>query len=98
MKRIITSIVFLVSALSMMAQIRIATPNIEMVLKAEQGGELQIQYFGNRLSDTDAANLEAAGVPNHNAYPAYGFWCASEASVGVTHSDGNMSTVMGWSL
>ena len=94
MKRIITSIVFLVSALSMMAQIRIATPNIEMVLKAEQGGELQIQYFGNRLSDTDAANLEAAGVPNHNAYPAYGFWCASEASVGVTHSDGNMSTVM----
>lgn len=94
MKRIITSIVFLVSALSMLAQIRIATPNIEMILKAEQGGELQIQYFGNRLSDADAANLEAAGVPNHNAYPAYGFWCASEASLGVTHSDGNMSTVM----
>ena len=94
MKRIITSIIFLISALSMMAQIRVATPNIEMILKAEQGGELQIQYFGNRLSDADAANLEAAGVPNHNAYPAYGFWCASEASVGVTHSDGNMSTVM----
>jgi len=94
MKRIITAIAFMASALSMMAQVRIATPNIEMILKAEQGGELQIQYFGGRLSDADAANLEAAGVPNHNAYPAYGFWCASEASVGVTHSDGNMSTVM----
>ena len=79
-------------AISSMAQIRIATPDIELVLKADVGGGVQIQYFGERLSDVDAANLGASGVPNHNAYPAYGLWCASEASLGVTHSDGNMST------
>ena len=79
-------------AISAMAQIRIATPDIELILKADVGGGVQIQYFGERLSDVDAANLGASGVPNHNAYPAYGLWCASEASLGVTHSDGNMST------
>ena len=79
-------------AISAIAQIRIATPDIELILKADVGGGVQIQYFGERLSDVDAANLGASGVPNHNAYPAYGLWCASEASLGVTHSDGNMST------
>ena len=94
MKRIISAALLLAVSLAAMAQVRVSTPNIEMILKADQGSELQIQYFGEKLSDADLANLEAAGVPNHNAYPAYGFWCASEASLGVTHSDGNMSTVM----
>ena len=73
---------------------RVVTPNTELVLKAEQGGELLVQYFGDRLSDNDFANLEAAGVANHNAYPAYGFWCENEPALAVTHSDGNMSTVL----
>ena len=94
MKRIISAALLLAVSLAAMAQVRVSTPNIEMILKADQGSELQIQYFGEKLSDADLANLEAAGVPNHNAYPVYGFWCASEASLGVTHSDGNMSTVM----
>ena len=92
MKRVSIIVLSLVMAISAMAQIRIATPDIELVLKADVGGGVQIQYFGERLSDVDAANLGASGVPNHNAYPAYGLWCASEASLGVTHSDGNMST------
>ncbi len=92
MKRVSIIALSLVMAISAMAQIRIATPDIELVLKADVGGGVQIQYFGERLSDVDAANLGASGVPNHNAYPAYGLWCASEASLGVTHSDGNMST------
>ena len=94
MKRLITSIVFIAAAAAAMAQVRIATPNTELVLKAEQGAELQIQYFGGRLSDADAKVLEASGVPNHNAYQPYGIWCASEASLGVTHADGNLSTVL----
>ena len=88
-------VVFLFAmAVSASAQIRVATPNIEMVLKVEPGSQLQIQYFGNRLSDGDLANLQAAGVPNHDAYPAYGFICANEASLALTHADGNMSTVL----
>ena len=92
MKRFSLILISLVITVSAMAQVRIAAPNIEMVLQAEVGGGVQILYFGERLSDTDLANLGASGVPNHNAYPAYGLWCASEASLGVTHSDGNMST------
>ena len=88
--------VFCAVAVSMtaLAQLRIATPGTELVLKAENGGTLQVMYFGNRLSDVDFANLESAGTPNQDAYQAYGFNCASEASIGVTHMDGNMSTVL----
>ena len=82
------------AAVAAMAQVRIATPDTEMVLKAEKGGELQILYFGVRLSDADVKVLEAAGVPHHNAYQPYGIWCASEASLGVTHADGNLSTLL----
>ena len=94
MKRIISILTAALCVLTASAQIRIATPGIELILRADVGGEPQIQYFGERLSDADATNLQAAGVPNHNAYPAYGLWCASEASLGVTHYDGNMSTVL----
>ena len=93
MKRTITTIIMLLSvAIAAFAQIRIVTPSTEMVLGARQGGDLQIQYFGGRLSDADAENLMAAGAARHSAYRAYGLWCASEASLGVTHADGNMST------
>lgn len=94
MKRILFTIILISAALVSMAQVRVTTPNLELVLKAEKGGELQVQHFGGRLSDADLANLSAAGVPNHNAYPPYGFWCPSEASLAVTHADGNMSTVL----
>ena len=94
MRRILTLILMVAAAAVASAQVRITTPNTELVLKADQGSELQIQYFGSRLSDADAKVLEAAGVPNHNAYQPYGIWCASEASLGVTHADGNLSTVL----
>lgn len=94
MKRILFTIILISAALVSLAQVRVTTPNLELVLKAEKGGELQVQHFGGRLSDADLANLSAAGVPNHNAYPPYGFWCPSEASLAVTHADGNMSTVL----
>ena len=93
MKRTITTIIMLLSvAIAAFAQIRVVTPSTEMVLSARPGGDLQIQYFGGRLSDADAENLMAAGAARHSAYRAYGLGCASEASLGVTHADGNMST------
>ncbi len=94
MRRIFSLILMVAAAAAASAQVRITTPNTELVLKADQGSELQIQYFGSRLSDADAKVLEAAGVPNYNAYQPYGIWCASEASLGVTHADGNLSTVL----
>ena len=94
MRRLLSLVAFMAIAVSAFAQIRIATPNVELVLKAEVGSQLRIQYFGGRLSDVDFANLQAAGVPDHDAYPAYGFICANEAAVALTHADGNMSTVL----
>ena len=93
MKRSITLIITLLAAASFaFAQVRVSTPNVEMVLKAEKGGDLQIRYFGGRLSDADVENIGAAGASHHSAYRAYGLSGASEASLGVTHADGNMST------
>ncbi len=93
MKRSINLIITLLAAASSaFAQVRVSTPNVEMVLKAEKGGDLQIRYFGGRLSDADVENIGAAGASHHSAYRAYGLLCASEASLGVTHADGNMST------
>ena len=94
MKRLGFFILLFAAVLTASAQIRIATPDTEMVLSAEQGKTLMIQYFGARLSDADLANLQAAGVPDHNAYQPYGFNCASEPAFAATHCDGNMSTVL----
>ena len=82
MKSIFTSFLIFMSAVCVMAQVRVATPDTELILNAEPGQELQIVYFGNRLCDTDVANLQAAGAPCHNAYPPYGLWCASESALG----------------
>ena len=94
MKKVLMVLAAVAMTVAAAAQVRVTTPNTELVLKAEQGGEVTVQYFGGRLSDADFANIEAAGVANHNAYPAYGFWCANEPALAVTHSDGNMSTVL----
>ena len=84
----------LCASLAAMAHVRVTTPETEMVLKADAGSDLKVLYYGARLSDADVAGLEAAGAAWVDAYPAYGFHCAGEASIGVTHADGNMSTVL----
>ena len=94
MKRVFLLFLAFAAVTAAFAQVRVTTPGTELVLKAENGGTLQVMYFGNRLSDVDFANLEFSGTPNQDAYQAYGFNCASEASIGVTHMDGNMSTVL----
>lgn len=94
MRRVLSCVFAALAVVSASAQIRVTTPATEMILKAEVGSQPQILYFGNRLSDLDLANLQAAGVPGHNAYPAYGFHCAGEAALALTHADGNMSTVL----
>lgn len=75
------------------AQIRIQTPNLEIILRStNKGGDLKMMYFGNRLSDTDFANFESAGTPNTLVYPPYGMWTYNETCLEVTHADGNLST------
>ena len=94
MKRMILISALLCASLAAMAHVRVTTPETGMVLKADAGSDLKVLYYGARLSDADVAGLEAAGAAWVDAYPAYGFHCAGEASIGVTHADGNMSTVL----
>ncbi len=75
-----------------MAQIRVAAPDFEMILFAEEGDDLCINYFGSRLSDADFKNYESAGVPWQDAYPTYGIYTNAERALSVIHSDGGLST------
>ncbi len=82
----------MLAALAASAQIRIATPNTELILDGEVGGDLSFLYYGNILSDTDIESLTDAGVSWNDVYPTYGHWTNAEKALEVTHSDGNMST------
>ncbi|MBE6217915.1 MAG: alpha-galactosidase [Bacteroidales bacterium] len=94
MKKTIITLCLVLTSFLMAAQIRVRTPYTELLLKGEVGEELLILHYGSRLSDEDLEVIEHGGVPNHNAYPPYGLWPSSEAAFSVTHSDGNMSTVL----
>ena len=94
MRRIVLMLCAALMTISAVAQIRITTPNTELLLKGEKGGELQILHYGSRLSDSDMNVIEDGGTPNQNANPSYGLWPSSEAAFAVTHFDGNMSTVL----
>lgn len=74
--------------------INLTTPSSSMVLDAEKGGALKILYYGDKLSATDLESIKAAGSFNRDAYPLYGNYPQGEAAMSVTHSDGNMTTVM----
>lgn len=74
--------------------INLTTPSSSMVLDAEKGSALKILYYGDKLSATDLENIKAAGSFNRDAYPLYGNYPQGEAAMSVTHSDGNMTTVM----
>ena len=82
------------AAFAASAQIRIATPNTEMIVDGELGGDLCFMYYGNILSDTDMESLSSAGVPWNDVYPVYGIWTDGERALEVTHSDGNLSTCL----
>ena len=92
MKKSIISILMMLAALTSSAQIRLKTPNTEMVLEANKGKNLEILYFGNHISDIDLESIWSAGIPGYDAYPAYGIWPDMETALEVTHADGNLST------
>ena len=52
--------------------VHISTPTTSLVLDATEGQTPRFIYYGNALSGSDLANLEASGAPSLNAYPVYG--------------------------
>ncbi len=74
--------------------IHLTTPRTSLVLSAPVGQELKYVYYGNRLSDGDYKEIDAASTMNHAAYPVYGMNCPGESALAVTHADGNMTLEM----
>lgn len=68
----------------------VSTPKTSLVLSAPEGGKLKCLYYGNKLSEADVQNIEAAEA-KHTAYPEYGLNCPVETALAVKHADGNMS-------
>lgn len=68
----------------------VSTPKTSLVLSAPEGGKLKCLYYGNKLSEADVQNIEAAEA-KHTAYPEYGLNCPVETALAVEHADGNMS-------
>jgi alpha-galactosidase len=96
MKRITIIILCILAQFACLAQnkgqIRLQTPSTEIILNAWEGRDLQIAYFGKRLSDVDYENLRHSGIRSHSAYPSYGTWCAGETALGAVHGNGSMVT------
>lgn len=88
MKKLISAFLTFSIAITAMAQIRVAAPDFEMILFAEEGDDLCINYFGSRLSDADFKNYESAGVPWQDAYPTYGIYTNADLHLCKFHMSG----------
>lgn len=92
MKQIIFSIWAICFPLFFFAQnIHITTPKNSLVLKATVGEELNLVYYGTKLSDLDFQQIDKAEAKKISAYPAYGLNCPIETALAVKHADGNMT-------
>ena len=73
------------------------TRQTSLVLKAEQGAEAQILYYGARDAAPDENTLSASGFQARKAYPVYDLGVGMHATgnpayaLAVTQSDGNLT-------
>ncbi len=92
MKQIVFSIWAICFPFLFSAQnIHITTPKNSLVLKATVGEELNLVYYGTKLSDLDFQQIDKAEAKKFSAYPAYGLNCPIETALAVKHADGNMT-------
>lgn len=92
MKQIVFSIWAICFPFLFSAQnIHITTPKNSLVLKATVGEELNLVYYGTKLSDFDFQQIDKAEAKKISAYPAYGLNCPIETALAVKHADGNMT-------
>lgn len=89
-RTIFTTILSAVALTATADNLRIATPNTELLLSGEQGRQLNFVYYGHRLSTADEQALEAVETKT-DAYPAYGMFELTERAIAATHCDGNQT-------
>ncbi len=83
---------------SLMAQtneVLISTENTSLLLDAPMGGVPKIMYYGARINENEAKQIEENGLSyGKEAYPVFGINCVTEPALMVSHADGNMSLDM----
>jgi len=72
--------------------VMIQTPHTTMVIKADKGQELRQAYYGDRITEAEAAQLAEAGIDlNTAAYPAFGQSDMVQLpALQVVHTDGQL--------
>ena len=72
--------------------VMIQTPRTTMVIKADKGQELRQAYYGDRITEAEAAQLAEAGIDlNTAAYPAFGQSDMVQLpALQVVHTDGQL--------
>lgn len=70
----------------------VSTPNTSLLIKATPGETVKIQYYGNKIENSDIQGIYDAGmVFNADSYPAFGLQTMGEKAIAATQPDGNMS-------
>ena len=94
--RLAASAVFLLAAFGAEAEIvNISTANNTLLLDASEGAPLRFLYYGDKVPDSDVAEVVASASTPLDAYPVYGMCANRETAMSVTHPDGNMTLDMG---
>lgn len=72
--------------------VMIQTPHTTMVIKADKGQELRQAYYGDRITEAEAAQLAEAGIDlNTAAYPTFGQSDMVQLpALQVVHTDGQL--------
>ena len=93
MKNTLLTSLLLTAAISLNAKdIFVNTPNTTLLLQAEEGSPVYVQYYGDRISD--ASQVSNAQLRKEEAYPCFGYGKSfvNFYTLGVTHSDGDLGT------
>ena len=72
--------------------VHVSTPATSLVLDAEKGEPLKFMYYGSKVESSDLENMLCGGSVYADAYQAYGIHPEHKTSLGVVHSDGNMTS------
>lgn len=70
----------------------IQSKSISLVINVENGKEPQYIYFGKKVNNDEPLQYPTDG--RMDIYPAYGMNAPTEAALAITHSDGNLTTVL----
>ena len=95
MKRLFLSFLFVSCSLLLSSEvITLQTPNTQLVLRAEQGQDLQVLYYGDKSATI--ADLNAASVQGSQALPAFGTVdMVNLPALQIQHTNGDLSLEFG---